>query len=74
MGNLVMSKIAYGSCVEPEGYELADVSYEDICPACGKPGADYRRWESADGAINQHWEVACSACGHLDGDSFRAGP
>ncbi|KQW93181.1 hypothetical protein ASC94_10915 [Massilia sp. Root418] len=69
-----MRSVVYGGCIEPEGYKLEDVSYEDVCQACGQPGARYRRWETADGAINQHWQVNCRACGHEDGDMFWGQP
>ena len=28
-----MRSVVYGGCVEPEGYALEDVAYEDVCPA-----------------------------------------
>lgn len=63
--------VYYGSCVEPGGFELDDVTCNDICPQCQSNEAVYRYWETNDGGcINRHWRVRCPACGHADSDPF----
>lgn len=58
----------YGGCVEPEGMELEDETYEVSCPVCDKP-AKRRHWEdAAGGSINQHSYTDCPHCGHFEGD------
>ncbi len=60
--------IVYGGCIEPGGMELDDETVTMKCPACrGK--AVQRYWESYDGgSIDQKSTLACSECGHAEGD------
>lgn len=58
---------AYGGCIEPEGWGLAEEHTTEPCPVCSAPA---HRWrcERAEGSLNTYAGLECSACGHVEGD------
>ncbi|WP_299085765.1 hypothetical protein [uncultured Ruegeria sp.] len=59
-----------GSCIEPDGYELDNDSWETDCPDCGKTARHHHWEEVVGGSINQYFTIQCEHCGHISGNGL----